>query len=136
MVRKASKLSFAMSRKDKDKDKDRTGETSLNGSAHKEKEKRLPGRPSGGAVPGPTFGETQSSGSSSFFNVSSNAPTVHPDDASATLQPDDSPGRSHSPARSKNLPPESDTARYCRGDAATATAPTTAGVAASDWGSS
>jgi len=105
IVRKASKLSFGMTRKDKDKDKDRTGETSLNGSTHKEKDKELPGRPSGGAVPGPTFGATQSSGSSSFFNVSSNAPTVHPDDASATLQADDSPSRSHSPARSKNLPP-------------------------------
>ena len=82
IVRKASKLSFGMSRnkdKDKDKDKDRTGETSLNGSMHKEKEKELPGRPSGGAVPGPTSGATtQSSGSSPFFNVSSNKSTVHP----------------------------------------------------------
>ena len=112
IVRKASKLSFGMNRKDKDKD--RTGESSVNGSTHREKDKELPGRPSGGAGPGPgpgpttnTFGATQSSGSSSFFNVSSNAPTVQPDDASATLQPDeDSPGRrSHSPARTKTLPP-------------------------------
>ena len=114
IVRKASKLSFGMTRKDKDKD--RTGETSVNGSTHKEKEKEkeLPSRPSGGAGPGPgpgpntpTFGATQSSGSSSFFNVSSNAPTVQPDDASATLQPDDDSlgRRSNSPARTKTLPP-------------------------------
>jgi len=101
IVRKASKLSFGMSRKDKD----RTGETSVNGK-EKEKEKELPGRPSGGGGGGPAFGATQSSGSSSFFNVSSNAPTVHADDNnSVTINPEDSPRRSHSPARSKNLPP-------------------------------
>ena len=114
IVRKASKLSFGMSCKDKDedKDKDRAGEVSVNGSAHKEKEKEkeLPSRPSDGAAPGPTtptFDATQSSDSSSFFNVSSNAPTVRLDDVSATLQPDDdSPSRcSNSPARSKTLPP-------------------------------
>jgi hypothetical protein len=110
IVRKASKLSFGVGRKDKD----RAGETGVNGtsSSHKEKEKEkeLPGRPSGG---GPPFGATQSSGSSSFFNVSSNTPTVHAADdaASATLHPDDPssspapPRRSNSPARSKNLPP-------------------------------
>ena len=69
------------------------GDTSSNGTTHKEK-KELPDRQSGGAVPGPTFSATQSSGSSSLFNVSSNTPTVHVDDVSATLQPDDSPGRS------------------------------------------
>jgi len=54
----------------------------------------------------PTFGATQSSGSSSLFNVSSNAPTVQPDDVSATLQPDDdSPGRrSNSPAGARRCP--------------------------------
>jgi len=94
------------------KDKDRSGEASVNGSTHKEKEKErekekeLPGRPSGSSG-GPAFGATQSSGSSSFFNVPSNTATPHADDASATLHPDDSPSprRSHSPARSKNLPP-------------------------------
>jgi hypothetical protein len=106
IVRKASKLSFGMGRKDKD----RGGEASVNGSTHKEKEKEkekeLPGRPSGSSGGGPAFGVTQSSGSSSFFNVPSNATTTpHADDASATLHPDDSPRRSHSPARSKNLPP-------------------------------
>ena len=114
IVRKASKLSFGLKSKDKDKDKDkdRGGEasTSVNGtsSSHKDKEKERepPSRPSGGGVAGPTtFNATQSSGSSSFFNVSSGAPTVHADDNSATLQPEESPRRSHSPARSKNLPP-------------------------------
>ena len=105
IVRKASKLSFGMSRKDKDRG---GGEVSVNGNSlkekEKEKEKDLPGRPSGGGG-GPAFGVTQSSGSSSFFNVPSNSAIPHADDASATLHPDDSPRRSHSPTRSKNLPP-------------------------------
>jgi serine/threonine protein kinase KIN1/2 len=107
IVRKASKLSFGMGRKDKDRG---GGEPSVNGSSSKDKEKdkELPGRPSGSGG-GPTFGATQSSGSSSFFNVSMNTatptPTPHADDASATLHPDESPRRSNSPARSKNLPP-------------------------------
>ena len=107
IVRKASKLSFGMGRKDKDRGG--AGETSVNGSTPKEKEKEkekdLPGRPSGSSGGGPAFGATQSSGSSSFFNVSSNVATPQADDASATLHPDDSPRRSHSPARSKTLPP-------------------------------
>jgi serine/threonine protein kinase KIN1/2 len=106
IVRKASKLSFGMGRKDKERG---GGEASVNGSTPKEKEKEkekdLPGRPSGSSGGGPAFGATQSSGSSSFFNVSSNIATPHADDASATLHPDDSPRRSHSPARSKTLPP-------------------------------
>ncbi|KAI9508731.1 hypothetical protein F5148DRAFT_1148818 [Russula earlei] len=89
IVRKASKLSFGMSRKDKDR-----GEGSINGAPHKEtdndKDKELPG---------PAC-------SSSFFNVSSNTPTVHADDnVSATLNSEESPRRSHSPVRGKNLPP-------------------------------
>ena len=115
IVRKASKLSFGMGRKDKDKDKDRA-ETSVNGNTHKEKERErerereVPGRPSGGAGSAAlSAGQSgQSSGSSSFFNVSSsNPPTAHADDNnSVSLHPaDDSPRRSHSPARSKNLPP-------------------------------
>ena len=59
------------------------------------------------------FGTTQSSGSSSLFNVSSNAPTVQQDDLSATLRPDDDP-----PGRRSNSAARSET-----------------GVAASDWGS-
>jgi hypothetical protein len=89
------------------KDKDRVGgETSVNGSTPKEKEKELPGRPSGSGG-GPAFEATQSSGSSSFFNVSLNTatPTPHADDNSATLHAEESPRRSNSPARSKNLPP-------------------------------
>ena len=111
IVRKASKLSFAMGRKDKDRGSGGGGgEASVNGSSttkekEKEKEKDLPGRPSGSGSGGPTFGVTQSSGSSSFFNVPSNTATPHADDASATLNLDESPRRSHSPARSKNLPP-------------------------------
>jgi len=108
IVRKASKLSFGVGRKDKDKDH-RSSEATVNGNTHnkeKEKEKELPSRPSGGGSSGgPAFGATQSSGSSSFFNVSSGAPTVHADDVSATLHPDELPRRSHSPTRSKNLPP-------------------------------
>ena len=109
IVRKASKLSFGMGRKDKDRGGAGGGEASVNGSTHKEKEKEkerdLPGRPSGSSGGGPAFGVTQSSGSSSFFNVPSNSATPHADDASATLHPDDSPRRSNSPGRSKNLPP-------------------------------
>jgi hypothetical protein len=100
IVRKASKLSFGMGRKDKD----RGGETSVNGSTPKEKERELPGRPSGSGG-GPAFGGTQSSGSSSFFNVSLSTATPHAEDNSGTLHADESPRRSNSPARSKNLPP-------------------------------
>jgi hypothetical protein len=112
IARKASKLSFGMlSQKDKDRG---GGEPSVNGTTattshnkEKEKEREVPGRQSGSGAATTTFNATQSSGSSSFFNVSSNAPTVHADDHSASLQlqPDDSPRRSNSPARSKNLPP-------------------------------
>ncbi|KAH9955992.1 KA1 domain/Ssp2 C-terminal domain-containing protein [Russula dissimulans] len=100
IVRKASKLSFGMSRKDKG----RAGEASVNGK-EKETEKELPSRPSGGGG-GSGFGATQSSGSSSFFNVSSNSPTVHADNnSSVTINAEDLPRRSHSPVRGKNLPP-------------------------------
>ena len=117
IARKASKLSFAMRSRDKDKDRSGGGESSvMNGTStsptsynkekekEREREREVPGRQSGGSA-GPattTFNATQSSGSSSFFNVSSNTPTIQPDD---TLHPDDSPQRSNSPARSKNLPP-------------------------------
>ena len=117
IARKASKLSFAMRSKDKDKDRSGGGEPSvMNGTStsptsynkekekEREREREVPGRQSGGSA-GPattTLNATQSSGSSSFFNVSSNTPTIQPDD---TLHPDDSPQRSNSPARSKNLPP-------------------------------
>ena len=106
IVRKASKLSFGMrSNKDKEQPPPSVNGTSTSptfNNKEKEKEREVPGRQSGGAGPATTLNATQSSGSSSFFNVSSNAPTIQPDD---TLHPDDSPRRSNSPARSKNLPP-------------------------------
>lgn len=101
VVRKASKLSFGVGRKDKD------------GGSQREKE--LPGRPSGGTA----FTQTPSSGSSSFFNVSSTTHTVTGDEPSqqqqrrATMDDtattptgvmDDIP-RSQSPAAIKTLPP-------------------------------
>lgn len=102
IVRKASKLSFGVGRKDKD------------GGSQREKE--LPGRPSGGTA----FTQTPSSGSSSFFNVSSTTHTVTGDepttpqqqrratmDEMATMsagQGDEIP-RSQSPAAIKTLPP-------------------------------
>jgi len=69
IVRKASKISFGTGRKDKDRG---GGDASVNGSTPKEKEKEkdLPGRPSGSGG-GPAFGVTQSSSSSSFFDVQS-----------------------------------------------------------------
>ncbi|KAF8631661.1 hypothetical protein AX17_005062 [Amanita inopinata Kibby_2008] len=66
VVKKASKLSFGMKR-DKGKDKEQ--------SAEKEKERETPGRPSGGT----TLTTTPSSGSSSFFNVSSNHTVIAPE---------------------------------------------------------
>lgn len=65
IVKKASKLSFGMKR-DKGKDKEHPLEK------EKEKEKEASGRPSVGT----TLTTTPSSGSSSFFNVSSNNHTV------------------------------------------------------------
>ena len=96
----------------KDNDKDRTGEMSVNGSTHKEKEKEkeLLSRPSKG-------------GGGAFFKVSYNPPMVQPDDVSATLQPDDG-------ARCEEQDAAPDTARFCRGHAPAAAT----GVAASDWG--
>jgi hypothetical protein len=69
VVRKTSKLSFGVGKKDKDKERaDGTGSV---------REKDLPGRPSVGSGGGGVA--TQSSGSSSFFNVSSNAHTIVPE---------------------------------------------------------
>jgi hypothetical protein len=100
IVRKASKLSFGLKR---DKHKEREA----SGGEH-------PGRPSGVT----TLGTTPSSGSSSFFNVSSNQTVVVPEHppapngVSATSPEIDvtppSPSRTHSPTlstKSKVLPP-------------------------------
>lgn len=101
VARKASKLSFGVGRKDKD-----------GGGSQREKE--LPGRPSGGTA----FTQTPSNGSSSFFNVSSTTQTVTGDEpqqqqsrriptdetTTSSSHPEDPP-RSQSPAASKTLPP-------------------------------
>ena len=102
MVRKALKLPFGMGRKDKDRG---GGELSVDGITRKEKEKDLPD-PASGSGGSPAFGVTQSRSSSpSFFDVPFDTATPHAGGASATLHLDDSPRRSHSPARSTNLPP-------------------------------
>ncbi|KIM44218.1 hypothetical protein M413DRAFT_376918 [Hebeloma cylindrosporum] len=107
IVKKASKLSFGMKR---DKGKEREP------SMDKEKEKEHAGRPSGA-----TLMTTASSGSSSFFNVSSNHTVVAGSPETPTIQPammngltpvssattERDPG-SHSPAlanKGKVLPP-------------------------------
>ncbi|KII84894.1 hypothetical protein PLICRDRAFT_45728 [Plicaturopsis crispa FD-325 SS-3] len=92
IVKKASKLSFGVRR-----------ERESSGDKEKEKDKDLPNRPS-------TLTATPSSGSSSFFNVSSNAHTVLADNRSngqmSTNSPvEEHPPRSVSPAKSKILPP-------------------------------
>ena len=76
IVKKASKLSFGMKR-DKGKDKE------LPPDKEKDKEKEAPGRPSGGT----TLTTSPSSGSSSFFNVSSNNHTIHADHANGANGP-------------------------------------------------
>ncbi|KAF9483696.1 Pkinase-domain-containing protein [Pholiota conissans] len=108
IVKKASKLSFGMKR---EKGKER--EQSIDKPKEHEKDKENLGRPSGG-----TLMTTASSGSSSFFNVSSNHTVVAPQEhqpqtngLSPTVQYADSeaiPPRSHSPAvsnKGKVLPP-------------------------------
>lgn len=100
IVKKASKLSFGAKR-DKGKDRD-----------HEAKDKEAPGRPSGGT----TLTATPSSGSSSFFNVSSNHTVVAPETpvngaaASPSMELEVAPSfQSLSPssasAKSKTLPP-------------------------------
>lgn len=99
IVKKASKLSFGMKR-DKGKDKE------LPPDKDKEKEKEAPGRPSGGT----TLTTTPSSGSSSFFNVSSNNHTIHADHANGANGPStdatEIPGsRPSTIGKGKMLPP-------------------------------
>lgn len=105
LVKKASKLSFGVKSRDRESIKDREPELVT-------PEKDLPNRPSVGTA----LSATPSSGSSSFFNVSSTAHTIlaegsrrpelngtvtmvasHADDPQAL--------RSHSPTKSKVLPP-------------------------------
>ncbi|PPQ65043.1 hypothetical protein CVT26_015739 [Gymnopilus dilepis] len=73
IVKKASKLSFGMKR-DKGKDKELPPDSAKDHDA-KDKEKDTPSRPSGAT----TLMTTPSSGSSSFFNVSSNHTVVASD---------------------------------------------------------
>ncbi|KAJ6552054.1 hypothetical protein DFH09DRAFT_1366444 [Mycena vulgaris] len=71
LVKKVSKLSFGI-RRDKSRDRDL--------SVDKEREREAPGRPSGAT----TLTATPSSGSSSFFNVTSHQPIVAPEPKPAT----------------------------------------------------
>ncbi|KAF8907033.1 hypothetical protein CPB84DRAFT_1769316 [Gymnopilus junonius] len=117
IVKKASKLSFGMKR---DKGKDREQYEVKEQEKDKEKERDTPSRPSGA-----TLMTTPSSGSSSFFNVSSNHTVVAAPDAQSPTTPtqtnglsptsafgnndqDANPPRSHSPGfsnKGKVLPP-------------------------------
>jgi hypothetical protein len=92
LVKKVSKLSFGII-KGRDKETD---------------DKDLPSRPSGAT----TLATTPSSGSSSFFNVSSYSPTVHADvprpdvnGTSPTSPPDESSPPTATPTKAKMLPP-------------------------------
>ncbi|KDR72880.1 hypothetical protein GALMADRAFT_158535 [Galerina marginata CBS 339.88] len=114
IVKKASKLSFGMKRdKGKDRDQSDVKDQDKDKDKEKEKEKETSSRPSG-----TTLMTTPSSGSSSFFNVSSNHTVVASTEAQAQtnglspLSPstdhDAIPPRSHSPAisnKGKVLPP-------------------------------
>ncbi|KAF8151789.1 hypothetical protein B0H34DRAFT_664444 [Crassisporium funariophilum] len=106
IVKKASKLSFGMKR-EKGKERDQSTD-------NKDKERETPSRPSVGTT---TLTATPSSGSSSFFNVSSNHTVVatSPPEVQTNGVPisssdvESSPPRSHSPVgtvnKAKVLPP-------------------------------
>lgn len=105
LVKKASKLSFGVKSRDRESIKEKEPELTT-------PEKDLPNRPSVGTV----LSATPSSGSSSFFNVSSTAHTVLADGSrhqemngttTTVGSPLDEPQtlRSHSPTKSKILPP-------------------------------
>ncbi|KAL4263361.1 non-specific serine/threonine protein kinase [Pleurotus pulmonarius] len=90
MTRKSSKLSFGL-RRDKAKDREQN---------ESEKDKDLPGRPSGATA----LSATASSGSSSFFNVSSAQPVAAPDINvnGVTVGGDDQSNRAASPVLSSS----------------------------------
>ncbi|KAL4065610.1 hypothetical protein V8B97DRAFT_2010421 [Scleroderma yunnanense] len=104
LVKKASKLSFGVKSRDREREsiKDRENDHAL-------LEKELPHRPSVGTA----LSATPSSGSSSFFNVSSNAHTILADASRhqepaynpASLLYDEPIARPHSPPKTKVLPP-------------------------------
>ncbi|KAG1729329.1 uncharacterized protein EDB91DRAFT_1159743 [Suillus paluster] len=99
LVKKASKMSFGMKSKEREREsiKEKEQEAPL--------EKELPHRPSIGTA----LSATPSSGSSSFFNVSSNTHTIMADNSrhseAASGTPHEEQFRSHSPAKGKVLPP-------------------------------
>jgi serine/threonine protein kinase KIN1/2 len=101
LVKKASKMSFGKLREmGRDKEKERDGSTDT---------KELPSRPSVGT----TLTATPSSGSSSFFNVSSNAHTVTAGDTprlsdvngAVPPSPGGDPSPQSTPSKPKFLPP-------------------------------
>lgn len=102
LVKKASKMSFGVKSKDRESNKEKEHECNA-------VEKDLPHRPSIGTA----LSVTPSSGSSSFFNVSSNAQTVltevsrHQDanNVTGTMAHEEHLVRSQSPGKSKGLPP-------------------------------
>ncbi|KAG8215598.1 hypothetical protein J3R82DRAFT_7463 [Butyriboletus roseoflavus] len=105
LVKKASKLSFGIKSRDRESIKEKEPELAT-------PEKDLPHRPSVGTA----LSATPSSGSSSFFNVSSTAHTILADgsrhqDVNGTMTTVGSPLdelhtlRPHSPTKSKLLPP-------------------------------
>ncbi|KAF8129971.1 hypothetical protein EV363DRAFT_1168110 [Boletus edulis] len=105
LVKKASKLSFGVKSRDRESIKEKEPELTT-------PEKDLPNRPSVGTA----LSATPSSGSSSFFNVSSTAHTVLAEGSRHTelngtmtmvASPMDDPHtiRPHSPTKSKVLPP-------------------------------
>ena len=100
LVKKASKLSFGVRSRDRERESIKDKELE-----HVHTDKDLPHRPSVGTA----LSATPSSGSSSFFNVSSNAHTVLAEgsryqEVTATAY-DEPVVRPHSPAKTKVLPP-------------------------------
>ncbi|KAH7920346.1 Pkinase-domain-containing protein [Leucogyrophana mollusca] len=104
LVKKASKLSFGVKSKDRERESIKEKDQEQG-----QPDRDLPYRPSVGTA----LSATPSSGSSSFFNVSSNTHTIL---AEGARQPDsngvrpetpqeENTTRSHSPAKSKVLPP-------------------------------
>lgn len=100
IVKKSSKMSFGLGSRDRSKITDKD----------KEKDKELPSRPSGTA----TLATSASSGSSSFFNVSSHTHTILADGTRSTelngasaagSATEEASPRSPTPAKTKILPP-------------------------------
>lgn len=107
LVKKASKMSFGMKSKERERERESMKEKELEAPLEKE----LPHRPSIGTA----LSATPSSGSSSFFNVSSNTHTIMADnsrqqDANVTVpgtphEEQRDPFRSQTPVKAKVLPP-------------------------------